>query len=110
MALESANRSVFASYGDWTIEVKIHRHYGNDTDDLELFITNEEMIDDEDFGSIFRDFGYKCDMIFVNNQNEVVDAAYVDFHEVQLNKICNDRKYFSDYDYKICINISPHDH
>ena len=78
---------------------------------MEFGITNSKLInDDDDYndGNIFHHDDYTYDMFFINEQNEIIDGAYMNF-KVQLDRFDENRMDNSDLKYKICINISPYD-
>jgi len=103
-----SNDGVNSSYGDWSIDLMIDR-YNGDYDELEFSITNSKLMDDEDDydeGNIF-DHDYTCDMFFINEQNEIIDGAYMNF-KVDLDRFDKNRMDNSDLKYKICINIFPY--
>ena len=82
--------------------------YNGDYDELEFSITNSKLMDEEDDydeGNIF-DHDYTYDMFFINEQNEIIDGAYMNF-KVDLDLFDKNKRDNSDLKYKICINISP---
>jgi hypothetical protein len=78
-------------------------------DELYFNITNAKFTDDErkHFDrDIFYRGDYDYDMYFINEQNEIIHGAYVDF-EVRLDRFDEYRMDYSDLMYTICINIFP---
>lgn len=85
-----------------------HCDIGFPHEELEFSINNSKLIvdndeDEYDDGNIF-DHGYRYEMFFINEQNEIIDKAYYNFR-VNLEKFEKNREKYSDLKYKICINI-----